>query len=135
MVGSGGSTHMVFNSLTFIVFFVVIQGAYALLPTWKSRKILLLLASYFFYAAWNPPFVLLIILSTAIDFVLARKIAKSTVQRHRRLLLMGSLAVNLGLLSYFKYSPFALESLQQALAVVGIVWVPQIGRASCRERV
>ncbi len=124
MVGSGGSTHMVFNSLTFIVFFVVIQGAYALLPTWKSRKILLLLASYFFYAAWNPPFVLLIILSTAIDFVLARKIAKSTVQRHRRLLLMGSLAVNLGLLSYFKYSPFALESLQQALAVVGIVWVP-----------
>lgn len=115
---------MVFNSLTFVVFFVVIQLVYALLPSWKSRKLLLLVASYVFYAAWNPPFVLLIVLSTVVDYMLARRIFTATDKRHRTLLLLASLGVNLGMLSYFKYSPLALELCQQTLAMAGVVWVP-----------
>ncbi|MFT6159747.1 MAG: alginate O-acetyltransferase complex protein AlgI [Myxococcota bacterium] len=115
---------MIFNSLTFVLFFVLVRGGYSLLPTWRSRKILLLLASYLFYAAWNPPFVLLIVLSTCVDYVLARQIAQSTVQSRRKLLVVASLAVNLGLLSYFKYSTFVLDSFQQSLAVIGVNWSP-----------
>jgi D-alanyl-lipoteichoic acid acyltransferase DltB (MBOAT superfamily) len=58
---------MIFNSLTFVVFFAAVLAAYWAIPSWGARKNILLGASYLFYAAWNPPFVLLLVLSTLID--------------------------------------------------------------------
>ena len=55
---------MLFNSLTFVVFFAVVLALYRLLPTWPAKKVLLLVASYVFYGAWNPPFILLLLFST-----------------------------------------------------------------------
>ncbi len=50
---------MVFNSLTFLVYFVVVLAVYYFAPiSWRARKNFLMVASYLFYAAWNPPFVL-----------------------------------------------------------------------------
>lgn len=66
---------MLFNSLTFVVFFVVIVSAYWALHSWEARKNLLLVASYLFYGAWNPPFALLLFATTALDFVLGARIA------------------------------------------------------------
>lgn len=63
---------MVFNSLTFVVFFAVMLVMHHLPLTWKVKKINLLLASYLFYAAWNPPFILLLWHSTVIDFFVGK---------------------------------------------------------------
>jgi hypothetical protein len=65
---------MVFNSLTFMVFFVIVLGLFSLPLAWRTRKFILLVASYLFYAAWNPPFVLLLWISTVVDWVAAQKL-------------------------------------------------------------
>ena len=51
---------MVFNSLTFIVFFAIVLFLHNLPFPWSVKKLNLLVASYLFYAAWNPPFILLL---------------------------------------------------------------------------
>src|SRR6195952_1324034 len=106
---------MVFNSYTFIVFFIFMLILHNLPFSWKVKKINLLLASYLFYALWNPPFILLLWLSTVVDFYMARLI--SVEQRHvrRKLLLTVSLVLNLGMLSYFKYGGFLLENFTALL--------------------
>ena len=66
---------MLFNSLTFVVFFIVVVSAYWTLKSWNARKNLLLVASYIFYGAWNPPFALLLFATSALDFYLGARIA------------------------------------------------------------
>ena len=61
---------MVFNSLTFVVFFACVLVLHNLPFGWTTRKVNLLLASYLFYAAWNPPFVILLWVSTVVDLSL-----------------------------------------------------------------
>ena len=64
---------MLFNSLTFVVFFVVVVVAYWSIRSWNARKNLLVIASYIFYGAWNPPFAALLFSTTAMDFWLGRQ--------------------------------------------------------------
>lgn len=115
---------MVFNSLTFLLFFAVVFGLYWLLPGWTARKWLLLAASYIFYGAWSPPYVFLLLASTLLDWWLARLIGCSADQRRRRWLLIVSLAGNLGFLGYFKYGSFLLENFAALMAFAGIAWQP-----------
>lgn len=103
---------MPFNSYSFIVFFVLVLAAYHTLVTWRSRKAMLLGASYLFYAAWNPPFVILLWISTVADWFFARRIHGHTARGLKRFYLLGSLGVNLGLLGYFKYGGFVWENAQ-----------------------
>ena len=114
---------MIFNSLTFVVFFAAVLGAYWVLRSWDARKNLLLAASYLFYGAWNPPFVLLLVLSTAIDYVAGARMAAATRPAARKAWLGFSLLSNLGLLGYFKYGNFLLENFQALLALGGITYV------------
>ncbi len=65
---------MVFNSLTFVVFFAIVLLLHNLPLPWSIRKWNLLVASYLFYAAWNPPFLLLLCASTGVDWLVARQI-------------------------------------------------------------
>ena len=111
---------MLFNSLTFIVFFAVVLTLHYMPFSWRQKKINLLLASYLFYAAWNPPFVVLIWLSTVIDWLVAHKIHQSEKQSKRRGWLMISILVNLGILGYFKYGEFLLQNWQVLMASMGI---------------
>ena len=67
---------MIFNSLTFVVFFAAVLAAYWTMRSWGSRKNLLLVASYVFYGTWNPPFALRLFATTAVDFHLAARIAR-----------------------------------------------------------
>jgi alginate O-acetyltransferase complex protein AlgI len=113
---------VLFNSLTFVVFFALVLALhYAPLP-WTAKKTNLLIASYLFYAAWNPPFVLLLWLSTAVDWVVARKIYEEARIGRRRALLGVSLLVNLGLLGYFKYGGFLLDNWVTLMSTLGVSW-------------
>jgi alginate O-acetyltransferase complex protein AlgI len=115
---------VLFNSLTFVVFFALVLGGYWTLRSWGARKNLLLVASYVFYGAWNPPFVLLLVLSTIIDYVAGARMAAAGDKAQRRLWLVVSLVANLGILGYFKYGQFLLENFQALLALAGITYVP-----------
>ena len=107
---------MVFNSLTFAVFFVIVVGVYYLPLPWRAKKLHLLIASYIFYGAWNPPFVALLWASTVLDWITARCIYTARTQGQRRFWLALSLLGNLGSLSFFKYGQFALENFQALMA-------------------
>jgi len=108
---------MVFNSYTFIIFFALVASIYNLPIPWVWKKRHLLLASYLFYAAWNPPFVLLLWLSTVVDWYVAKWMAASEEERRRRLLLILSLVINLGLLAFFKYAGFLIDTVNFVLGL------------------
>ena len=115
---------MVFNSLTFVVFFVIVLGLHSLPLSWTTKKINLLIASYLFYAAWNPPFILLLWISTAVDWWAANRISTASNPRRRRAWMLLSVTANLGMLGWFKYGSFLLANFQAAAALVGIDYVP-----------
>ena len=115
---------MLFNSLTFVVFFAAVLGAYWTLRSWEVRKNLLLAASYLFYGTWNPPFALLLFATTALDFWLGARIAAANTPGARRGWLVASLASNLSMLGFFKYGNFLLENTQWLLAQIGVNYQP-----------
>jgi len=115
---------MVFNSYTFVVFFGLLLLLHYAPFSWKVKKVNLLLASYLFYAVWNPPFVLLLWLSTIIDYLMALALGQEE-NRHKRLgWLLISLVVNLGMLGFFKYGGFLLNNFVAMLDLLGISYQP-----------
>jgi alginate O-acetyltransferase complex protein AlgI len=115
---------MLFNSYTFLIFFCLVLSIYYTLPSWTGRKIFLLAASYLFYAAWNPPFIILIIFSTLAGWLFARSIDSSIQPSRKRLLLILSLVTNLGLLGFFKYGNFLLDNFTVFINTIGIKYSP-----------
>ena len=115
---------MVFNSYTFIAFFIVILVLHNLPFPWKVKKINLLIASYIFYAAWNPPFILLLWLSTVVDFFVGKALYTQENKYKRKLLLVVSLIGNLGMLCFFKYGGFFLDNFVHAVNAIGINYHP-----------
>ena len=115
---------MLFNSLTFVVFFAVVLGLYYGVKPWPARKTILLLASYAFYAAWNPPFVALLWISTLVDWVAAKRLAVTTHKGGRVAWLVLSLIANLGILGFFKYGGFLLESFVSVAGFYGATFSP-----------
>lgn len=113
---------MLFNSLSFLVFFAVVFGLFQLLRGWSARKTLLLVASYVFYAAWNPPYIIILLGSTTLDWWLGRLIWRESRPGRRRALLVVSLVANLSLLAFFKYGDFALHNVQSVLGTLGVVY-------------
>ena len=115
---------MVFNSYTFIAFFIVVLILHNLPFTWKVKKMNLLIASYIFYAAWNPPFILLLWLATVVDFLVGRALYRQENKSKKRMLLVVSLAGNLGMLIFFKYGGFLLENFTALVNAIGIDYHP-----------
>ncbi|MBA2433170.1 MAG: MBOAT family protein, partial [Chthoniobacterales bacterium] len=115
---------MLFNSLTFIAFFAIVLALHNLPLPWRVKKIHLLIASYLFYAAWSPPFVLLLWISTVIDWFVAKRLYVTEGVSRRRALLWVSIAANLGMLGYFKYGEFLLENFARLVGTVGIQYQP-----------
>lgn len=110
---------MAFNSVQYIVFLAVVVVAYAKLQR-RGQNVLVLVASYVFYAAWDWRFLSLLWISTATDFVVGRRMGLASDDRHRRQLLIVSMAVNLGMLAVFKYFNFFAESADALLQGVGV---------------
>ena len=111
---------MLFNSLDFAIFLAICLPLYFALYALGAHRLqnrMLLIASYVFYAAWDWRFCFLIALSTTVDYCVARAMQGSS---WRKGLLGISLFVNLGLLGYFKYANFFLESLGRLLSPLGV---------------
>ena len=115
---------MLFNSLSFALFFAAAWLPYLTIRNWTVRKQLLLLASYIFYAAWNPPYVVILGFSTALDWWLARRLCHTDKPRSRKALLIASIVANLSLLGFFKYGAFLLANFQAMLGLFGVIYVP-----------
>ena len=107
---------MLFNSYSFFVFLAIVVVVSRMIPSWRFRKLFLLLGSYLFYAAWNPPFVSLLWISTVVDWYATKAIARATRPERKRLYLGLSLLTNLGMLGYFKYADFLLFNSQVFLS-------------------
>ncbi len=100
---------MLFNSLQFLLFFPCVVFAYFLIPH-RFRWILLLGASYYFYMCWKPEYVLLIMVSTIIDYYAGFQMGKTIEKVKRKKFLILSLVSNLGILFAFKYFNFFNDS-------------------------
>ncbi|MBA2671694.1 MAG: MBOAT family protein [Gemmatimonadetes bacterium] len=103
---------MLFNSLEFLIFFPVVVALYFATPH-RFRWVLLLAASYYFYASWKLEYLLLIIFSTLVDYGAALAMEGARKQAYRKALLALSLCANLGLLFAFKYFNFFNEATRE----------------------
>ncbi|PIY12901.1 MAG: membrane-bound O-acyltransferase family protein, partial [Flavobacteriaceae bacterium CG_4_10_14_3_um_filter_33_47] len=103
---------MVFNSLEFFIFLPVVFFLYWFVfkKHLKAQNILLLLASYVFYGLWDWRFLSLILLSTIVDYYVALKIHSINQKPKRKAWLWVSVLFNVGLLGFFKYFNFFVDS-------------------------
>ena len=110
---------MLFNSLEFLLFFPLVFLLYFNLPA-RARWGLLLVASYIFYASWNPFYTGLIVFSTLVDYFAAIKLEQAKTKRARKGFLLLSLCSNLGLLGFFKYYAFFSGETNRLLEWLGL---------------
>ncbi|NNM03499.1 MAG: hypothetical protein HKO65_00230, partial [Gemmatimonadetes bacterium] len=111
---------MLFNSLAFAVFLpLAFTGYWLLRHRLQAQNAFVLVASYVFYGWWDWRFLILIAFSSLLDFAVGLGLGRAERQSIRRLLLATSLTANLGLLGFFKYSNFFLESFAELLTGLG----------------
>ena len=110
---------MVFNSLTFLVFFAVVVAGYYRLAH-RGQNLFLLIASYVFYGWWDWRFLFLLLFSTVFDYGCALWIDREPSPSKRKIFLSFSMFVNLGVLGIFKYFNFFASSLQHVLQAMGM---------------
>jgi len=108
----------------------VVLAAVAVASVWLLRRVelrilFLVLASYVFYAHWDPRFVPLIWASSTIDFWLGRRIGAATSERSRKRWLVVTVILNLGVLGFFKYYNFGIDSARIVLEELGLVVAPR----------
>jgi alginate O-acetyltransferase complex protein AlgI len=115
---------MPFNTLSFALFLVLVFAGYQMARSWNTKKALLLLCSQIFYAAWNPPFILLLWAVTVVNWWLVRLMDAEQSRGRRKTYLRLSLLVILSPLAYFKYAGFVLQQFVAALATVGVEFRP-----------
>lgn len=113
---------MLFNSLSFALFLPIVFFLYwfATKRNLRGQNILLLLASYYFYASWDWRFLFLLIFSTLLDYFSGIKIHAAGTQNKKKLWLWISIGINLGFLGVFKYFNFFASSFADALLLLGI---------------
>lgn len=109
---------MLFNSVEFLIFLPCVCALYFALP-YRWRWILLLLASYYFYAAWKPEYLILIVASTAVDYAAGLIMGLTANRRVRIGALLASIGCNFSLLFAFKYYNFFNTSVHQAAQWLG----------------
>lgn len=113
---------MLFNSIEFAFFLSIVFAIYwfVLHENVRGQNVFIILASYLFYGWWDWQFLSLIIFSSVVDYLLGQKIEEENVDKKRKRLLGISLAVNLGLLGFFKYYDFFITEFIAAFAEIGV---------------
>ena len=111
---------MLFNSLDYLVFFPLVVLGFFLLPG-RLRWLFLLGASYYFYMSWKASYAVLILITTASTFYLARSMGSGPPRARRRLLILG-LGLNFGILLAFKYGNFLGANLNALFGLVSLPW-------------
>ena len=116
---------MLFNSLQFAIFFIVVVSIYFSIPH-RYRWILLLIASYYFYMCWNAKYIILIAFSTLVDYFAGLRMSRISEKRKRTKYLVMSLVTNLGLLFTFKYFNFFSRSVSEFFQAISIPVQPPL---------
>ena len=111
---------MLFNSFHYILFFLLVLLVVDSVRRRRFQHLFLLLASFYFYWVSSAWYVLLLLYSSFLDFYCGRAIGSSTRLQTRRVFLACSIAGNLGVLAYFKYTNFALSSLEALFGSLGL---------------
>jgi alginate O-acetyltransferase complex protein AlgI len=114
---------LLFDTPIYFLFLTLVVLFYWRL-SWRRQNIFLLCASYFFYGWWDWRFLLLMIFSTTVDYLIAQRIAEEPAGTRRRTLLIVSLCINFGLLGFFKYCNFFVDSFATMLSTLGMHNVP-----------
>ena len=118
---------MIFTELRFFLFFLVVFCIYWTITTQTTRKVWLLACSYLFYASWDWRFLSLILASTCIDYIVGIQLATTANRQTRRAWLLVSLVGNLGILGFFKYFNFFIESAAAFIRFLGFgVSIPSL---------
>jgi alginate O-acetyltransferase complex protein AlgI len=110
---------MLFDTPVYFLFLSLVVSLYWLLG-WRAQNRMLLVASCFFYGWWDWRFLLLMLASATVDFILAQRIADSPSPTVRRSFLTFSLILNFSVLGFFKYFDFFAHSLLDALGSIGV---------------
>lgn len=121
---------MLFNSISFLLFFPAVCVLYFLIPAIhvRTRNLLLLIASYYFYMNWEPAYALLLLTSTILTYVAALGIGHFEDKRMKKLCLLCSLILNLAILFLFKYYNFLSSNIMTAMHTCGIgMELPKFG--------
>lgn len=119
---------MLFNSISFLVFFPVVVLLYYIIPK-KYRYIWLLVASYYFYMSWNAKYAFLLLFSTTATYLTAigmdacrnnKKLDEKRIQLWKRIFVALCVTTNLLILFYFKYANFVIDNLNQILRIAHV---------------
>ncbi len=112
---------MFFNSIDFAIFLPIVFFLYWFVfkSHLKLQNLLILIASYVFYGWWDWRFLTLIFFSTVVDYVVGIRLSRTEDKKIRKLLLAISITVNLGLLGFFKYYNFFIETFVDAFSIFG----------------
>jgi alginate O-acetyltransferase complex protein AlgI len=111
---------MLFCTSPFLIYFLVVLLVYWCLPWREGRVWFLLGASFYFYVRWNAWLAVLIGFTSFVDYIVARGMEQTSVPWRRRFLLLASLVMNLGVLVYFKYANFFIQSFVEAGQAFGL---------------
>jgi len=114
---------LLFDTPIYFLFLTLVVFLYWRM-SWRRQNVFLLCAGYFFYGWWDWRFLLLMIFSTVIDYLIAQRIADEVPGARRRALLIVSLCINFGLLGFFKYCNFFVDSFATMLTTLGVHNVP-----------
>jgi len=112
---------MLFNSIEFLLFLPIVFVLYWFVfnKNIKHQNLLILVSSYFFYGWWDYRFLSLIILSTIVDYVIGLNISNQSSKKNQKILLWCSVLFNLGVLGFFKYYNFFIESWIDLFSSIG----------------
>ena len=109
---------MVFNSLIFLIFYPIVLLLYRIIPL-KWRWVMLLIASYYFYAGWQPDLIYLISFSTLLSYLCAIGIEKAEKKNVKKSLLVVALVASFAVLLFYKYFNFLSENVVSLLNLIG----------------
>ena len=112
---------MLFNSITYFLFFVLVFSLYwtILRKKFMGQNLFLLIASYFFYGWWDVRFLILIFISSSVDFFLGRAIFNQPDKKKKQYILGLCMVINLGMLGFFKYYNFFVDNFSSLMIHFG----------------
>lgn len=109
---------MVFNSYSFLIFFPIVVLVNFLIPK-KAQYLWLLAASYYFYMNWDARYVLLLLFSTTVTYLCGLAIERTEVPKTKKIALAAGFILNIGVLFFFKYFDFTIETINLLLSGTG----------------
>ena len=115
---------MIFTSFEFVAFFATVLLIRSCITRLETEKWFLIVVSYLFYMSWSVPCVTLIMFTSGVDYWVGLKLGQTESQPKRRALLIISIVLNLGLLGFFKYTNFLIDTTWWGLGLLGVKLAP-----------